>query len=180
LQPIFREITNMLKLIPLFFLFLAACSGNERAFGPTGQQHLPYPGEQPPPAGESASISPYMWSPQNYSGMLGARLVRKPDGTMVAEVIDGKERGGATVTLPMGVEPGSPVLTFSSTDSKAFLGQQIRASVEAEIVKEYGLTIRQLSSDTRAAVELAIKTAVCAATGGLSCVAEGIGGALAP
>jgi hypothetical protein len=170
----------MLKLIPLFFLFLAACSGNERAFGPTGQQHLPYTETATPPAGAHASVSPFIWSPPNYDGKLGARLVRSPDGTLVAEVIDGKERGGATVSLPMTNEVGSPMLTFSSTDSRAFIGQQIRAEVEQAIVKEYGLTIRQLSSDTRAAVELAIKTAVCAATGGLTCVAEGIGGALAP
>ncbi len=162
----------------LAVLLLTACG---EALGPTGQQQLQAgSGDDHPITGTDASVSPFQWSPPNYSGMLGARLLKKPDGTLVAEIIDGKERGGASVALPFGSEPGSPVLSFSSTDSKAFVGQQIRAEVEQAIVKEYGLTIRQLSGDTRALVEKVVDVAVCAATGGVSCVAQGIGGALAP
>lgn len=160
-------------------LSLTACAGQGEPFGPTGQQHIPYAGEGDHlVTGSEASVSPFQWSPQNYSGMLGARLVKAPDGTLVAEVIDGKERGGANVTLPFGNEPGSPVLTFSSADSKAFIGQQVRAAVEAEIVKEYGLTIRQLSGDTKELVEKITEIAICAATGGVGCVVGGAAGGL--
>lgn len=166
---------RILLLLPL----LAACSGQGEPFGPTGIQQLGYADpDQHLVTGTDASVSPFQWAPPNYAGILGARLIKKPDGTLVAEIIDGKERGGASVQLPFGNEPGSPVLTFTSADSKAFIGQQIRAAVEAEIVKEYGLTIRQLSSDTRAAVESAIQAAICAATGGVGCLAEGASGLL--
>jgi hypothetical protein len=160
-------------------LTLTACAGQGEPFGPTGIQQLGY--AEPPETlvtGSEASVSPFQWAPPNYAGMLGARLVKNPDGTLVAEIIDGKERGGASVALPFGTEPGSPMLTFSSTDSKAFIGQQVRAAVEAEIVKEYGLTIRQLSGDTRALVEKVVEVAVCAATGGVGCIGGAASGLL--
>jgi hypothetical protein len=158
-------------------LLLTACAGQGEPFGPTGIQQLGYADKEDSlVTGSEASVSPFQWAPPNYAGMLGARLVKNPDGTLVAEIIDGKERGGASVALPFGSEPDSPVLTFSSSDSRAFIGQQIRAAVEAEIVKEYGLTVRQLSGDTAKVVESAIKAAICAATGGVGCLAEGAGG----
>ncbi len=170
----------MTRILPLFaLLLLTGCAGQGEPFGPTGIQQMQYAGEKDHlVTGDQASVSPFQWAPPNYAGMLGARLIKGPDGTLVAEIIDGKERGGAAVTLPFGNEPGSPVLTFSSSDSKAFIGQQIRAQVEAEILKEYGLTIRQLSGDTRALVEKIVDVAVCAATGGVGCVAQGLGDAL--
>jgi hypothetical protein len=168
---------NIIALLTV--LLITACAGQGEPFGPTGIQQMQYADpEQHLVTGTDASVSPFQWSPPQYAGILGARLIKKADGTLVAEIIDGKERGGASVQLPFGNEPGSPVLTFTSTDSKAFVGQQIRAAVEAEILKEYGLTIRHLSSDTRAAVESAVKAAICAATAGVGCVAEGVGGLL--
>ena len=156
-------------------LALAACS-NQIAGTQAGTQQLEVDqSDEQNITGTEASISPFNWDPTLYSGILGARIVipQKNGAPLIAEVIDGKERGGAKVSLPIG-GPDGPVLTFNSTDSKAFSGQEVRAAVEQALFAETGKTIREVTPELRGAIEAAIK-GLCSAVGVVGCAAAALG-----
>ena len=154
-------------------LMAAGCAG-QLAGTQAGKQQLEVDqSDEQTITGPAASISPLNWDPTLYAGILAARIVMpQEDGlVVVAELLDGKERGGASVSLPFG--PDGPVLSFNSTDSRAFTGQQVRAAVEQALFAETGKTIREATPELRGLVETAIK-GLCSAVGVVGCAAAAL------
>ncbi len=144
-------------------LLLAACEG---ALGPTGQQSLDLgPGQLDAGAvGDQGSVSPLNWSPPNWAGVVGGRVIvpRGPGGApMVIEVMDGKEKGAIDVAWK---QPDGTEVTIAARDVRAFDGQALRAQLEAAIASEYGKTLQELAPELRTGLESVI-AAACAAAG---------------
>lgn len=141
----------------LALMMLGGCAG----LGPTGQQSLE---TEAIGAGAQGSVSPFVYSPPNYSGITAARiLIPRPDGQhIVAEFVDGKESGEIAVVWTL---PDGESVSYTASDVRAFEGQAFRAEVEQRIVDVTGQTLQQLTPEVRGLLETAI-TAACTAAGG--------------
>lgn len=86
-------------------------------------------------AEEQGSLSPFLWSPESYSGKNAARVWLPQDGSAaVAEIIGAKEQSSITMTY----KPETGEIVYSATDVRGIEAQRFPLEADAALAAELG------------------------------------------